>query len=149
MVDEAVVAGGALEIGAEKDLRDVLGRLDLRALALVDHPAPLDSADKTVASRHRTDELVDKPVVGEVVVEAPVEPLGDLPPAAVDKACSLVGVAEHVVPEGEPVPGVAPLVSEEAVDGGLPGRGRIGHRLARRRQQADQVKIGPAAEGRR
>ena len=130
VVDEAVMAGGALQLGAKEYLRYVLGRLDLGTLALVDHASPFDAPDKSIASRDGADELMHEAVVGAVFVEASVEPLGDLPPAAIDEPRSLVGVSEQVIPEGEPVPCVAPLVLQEAVDGSISACGGVLARVA-------------------
>src|SRR5262249_51147987 len=72
LVDEAVVAGGALQVDPEEHLGDVLGKLDLPHLAGVDPAAPLDAIDKSLRIRRGADQLADEPVVGLVVQERPV-----------------------------------------------------------------------------
>src|SRR5262249_21179238 len=93
-VDETVVARGALEVGPEEDLRDVLRELQLRHLAGVDVAAPLDALDEPLRLWRRVDQLADELVVGRVVQQRRIEPGGDLLAAAVDVAGALVVIAE-------------------------------------------------------
>jgi YVTN family beta-propeller protein len=53
VVDEAIVARRALEIGAEEDLRDILRELQFDDLAGVDVAAPLDALDEALGLRGR------------------------------------------------------------------------------------------------
>ena len=84
--------------------------------------------------------------------ERVVEPGGDLLAAAVDVAGAGVVVAQQVVPEREPVVGVRPIFVQQLTDRVVARvRSGIHHenvKLRRRRQQADQVEMDAAQEGR-
>ena len=116
VVDEAVVAGGTLEVRPEEHLPHVLGELQLDHLAGVHLAAPLDPFDETLGLGRRRDLLADELVVRLVVEKRLVQPAGDLLPPAVDVPGCLVLVAEQVIPEREPVIGVA-RVCRRAVGG--------------------------------
>src|SRR5262249_19163564 len=93
-IDEAVVAPGARDMGAEEQLPNSLRELQLRHLAGVDVAAPLDSLDESSGFARRADQLTDELVVGLIVFNGAVEPSRDLLPAAVDVASAGVVVAE-------------------------------------------------------
>src|ERR1043165_8581 len=95
VVDEAVVAGGALEIHAHEDLGNVLGGLHLRCLGGIDDAAPDDAFGESFALGSGVDELGDEAVVRQVGEEGRVEPLGDLFAPAVNVAGASVIVAKE------------------------------------------------------
>ncbi|MFO0968575.1 MAG: hypothetical protein U0793_23710 [Gemmataceae bacterium] len=107
---------GSAGVGAEEDLRDILRELQLDHLAGVDVAAPLDAPDEAFGVGRRVDQLADELVVRLVVEEGLVEPAADLLAAAVDVARAGVIVAEHVVPEGEPVLGERAVLVQKLVD---------------------------------
>lgn len=152
VVDEAVVAGGALEVHAEEDLGDVLGGLHLRGLRGIDGAAPDDAFDEAargaIAGVH---ELPDKLVVRPVVTQGGVEPLGDGFAAAIDVAGALEIISEQVVPEGEPVLGVPRGVAEQLPDQLLAAIRALvrqeGVEFPGSGQEADDVEIRAAGEG--
>ena len=150
VVDEAVVAGGALEVHAHEDLRDVLRGLDRRELAGVDHAAPDDALGEAFRLGLGMDELGDEAVVGLVRLERREKPLGDLLAAAVDVAGAAIIVPQKIVPERQPVLGVALVVGEKVADE-LPAFvavavGKEGFQLRRLREQADEIEIRPPSE---
>src|SRR5262249_7066924 len=133
------MARGTLEIDSEKHLSDVLGELEFRHLAGVNHAAPLDSLDKPLGFSGRVNQLAHKLVVGLVVPQGEVEPGSYLFSAAVDVAGPLIIVAKEIVPKGQPVVGIGPPVVEELADQALAlvsrRVGQEGVKLVRRRQQ--------------
>src|SRR5262249_19673268 len=110
VVDETVVAGGALHGDAEENLRGVLGGLHLDDLAGVDVAAPLDALDEALGLGRRADQLADEPVIGLVLAQRAVKPGRDRLAAAVDVAGAGVVVAQQVVPERQPVLGICLLI---------------------------------------
>src|SRR5262249_6003762 len=105
IVDEAVVAGRALEVYAHKNLRNVLCRLHRRRLRSVHHTAPGEAFAEPFRTRagRRIDQLRDEAVVRQVVEQRSVEPVADLLAPAIDIAGALVVVPQRVVPKTEPV----------------------------------------------
>ena len=150
-VDEAVVAGGALEVDAEEALAHGLGELNLRGRARADIAAPLDAGGEALALGRVGDELAGELVVRPVLDERAIKPLGDLLAPAGDETGAGVVVAEKVVPEREPVLGVGRVVGEErAHERGAFVCGLVGEKLRERfrlRQQADEVEVRAAGEG--
>ena len=145
VVDEAVVARGALEIHAHENLRDVLGRLHLRFLAGVHHAPPNDALGEPLRVLRRIDQLVHELFIGLVVEKRTVQPAGDLLSPAIDVAGAGVVVAQDVVPKSQPMLGVRFAISEQSPNQ-LPAflRVRVGHErleFLHRRQQANRVEI--------
>ena len=93
VIDEAIVAGGALHVFAEEDLGDVLRELDFGNLRGVDIAAPFDALDETLGSAGGVHEFADELIVGFVLGECLVEPAGDLLAASIDEAGAGVVVA--------------------------------------------------------
>ena len=116
VIDEAVVARGALQIHAHEDLRDVLRGLHRRPHRGVHTPAPDDAARKALAGARRADEFRDEAVVGQVRRQRAVEPAADLLAPAVDEARAFVVVAQQVVPERQPMVRVVLPVGEQRPD---------------------------------
>jgi len=150
VVDEAVVARGALEIHAEEDLRDALRGLHRRQHRGVHISPPDDAAAEALARGRGAHELGDETVVRLVIDERLIEPVRNLLAAAIDEARAFVVVAEQVVPKREPVLGVIAFVREQPAH---ELRAFVGRAVAqkfvellRRRQQADEVEVGAARE---
>ena len=145
VVDETVVAGGALEVHAHENLRDVLRRLHRRFLAGVHHAAPDDALGEAPRVFRRVYQFVHKLVVRFVAVKRAVKPAGDLLAAAVDEAGAGVVVAQDVVPKRQPMFRVRLAVIEQPADQRpafvlrVAGDERVQFR--HRRQQADGVEI--------
>ncbi len=142
-VDEAVVARRALEIHPHEDLRDVLRGLHLRRLAGIDDAAPHNPLGEAFGAWHRVDQRGDELVVRQVVGQRGIQPRGDLAAPAVDVAGAAIVVAQQVVPETQPVLGVAALVGEQPRDQALALVGSaVGDKrpyVGGRRQFADHV----------
>jgi hypothetical protein len=112
-VNETVVARRALEVDAEEALADGLRELNFRGRARAHVAAPADAGGEALALRRVGNQLARKLVVGLVLNERAVEPLGDLRAPAGDEAGAGVVVAEQVVPERQPVLGVSRVVREQ------------------------------------
>ena len=123
---------------------------NLRHLAGVDSAAPLDALDEALRVRGRADQLADELIVRLVVEQRLVQPGGDLLAAAVDVAGAAVVVAQQIVPEREPVLGVAACPRAILDDIGISFvRRRVFQKpsqLVGRRQQADQVEVDAAGK---
>jgi hypothetical protein len=145
------VAGGALQVHPEEDLRDVLGRLHGGDHAGVDGTAPEDAAGEALGLGVGVDQLRDKLVVRQIAGEGGVEPAGDLLAPAVDVAGAAIVVAEKVVPEAQPVLGVGLVVGEQALHQPLaPVGGGIVQEVREslgRRRETDGVEPRPPGEG--
>ena len=153
VADKAVVAGIALEIDAEEDLRGVLGGLDGGCLAGADRAAPVDADQEAfgIGGGGRIQELFNEPVVGQVGFERAEQPGRDgLAGGGFGVVVDAFVVAQEVVPEGDPVFGVFSVVREQSLDElaafvgrlvfrGMPGVGRVG-------EQALDVERDPAGE---
>ena len=74
VVDETVVARGALEVHAHEDLGDVLRRLHLGRLAGIDHAPPDDAVDEARRRRLGIDQLPHELIEGQVLRQRAVEP---------------------------------------------------------------------------
>src|SRR5262245_49433132 len=106
------MARGALQVGSEKHLTDVLRELKLDDLTGVNLTAPLDPLRESFRIRVRIDQLAGELVERLVIQQRLVEPGGNLLASAVDVAGALVLVAQEVVPEGEPVIAVSSFLIE-------------------------------------
>ena len=148
VVDEAVVAGGALEVHAHENLRDILRGLDGRELAGVDHAAPDDALGKPFGLGLGMDELGDEAVVGLVRLERREEPLGDLLAATVDVARAAIIVPQKIIPKRQPVLGVTLVVAEKFADELLAfvpaAIGNKGVEFRRLGQEADEIQVSPS-----
>ena len=145
VVDEAVVARGALEIHAHENLRDVLGRLHLRFLAGVHHAPPDDALGEPLRVLRGIDQVVHEIVVRLVVEKRSVQPAGDLLATAVDVARPGVVVAQDIIPKRQPMLGVRLAISKQSPNQLAAFlRVRVRHErleFLHRRQQADRVEI--------
>ena len=150
VVDETVVARGALHVDAHENLRDALRGLHRRNLAGVDDPAPDNSFREPLGLRSRIDQLRHKGVIRHIRLERGKEPLGDLFAPAVDVSGAFVIVAQHVIPKREPMLGVIAAIAEERFDEFAALAGFLVcdkfFQLSRGWQQADDIEIGTARE---
>ena len=106
LADEAVVAGIALEVYAEEDLRGVLRSLHPRLYRGAGLAAPVDTDQEAVGIRRpgRFEQPRDEAVVGQVGDECGVQPGRDaLAPRGLREITDPVLVAEQIVPERDPV----------------------------------------------
>ena len=130
IINEAVVATGALHVDAHENLRNVLRGLHLRDLAGVDCAAPEDAFGEAFGVFVRMDQLRYELVERFVGLQRAVEPLGDLFAAAVDVTGALVIVAQKIVPKRQPVLRVLFIVGEQTFDEPLTFVGAFnGHEL--------------------
>src|SRR5262245_14022630 len=94
-VNQAVVAGGASEVTAEKGLPHRLGELHFDHLPGAHSSPPLDAPAETFAVRCGRDKVAHKLVERLVRLERVVEPVGDLLAATVDIAGAGVVVSQQ------------------------------------------------------
>ena len=150
VIDEAVVAGGALKINPEEDLGDILGRLHLGDLACIDHTTPDDPLGKSFGFIGRIDQLGHELVVGHVVGQRGEEPITDLFPSTVNVASPAVVIAKGVVPKRQPMLGIPDIVREKAFDQELPFVtpvvGDEFRQLLRARQEPDHIQVNTAGK---
>ncbi len=139
LADEAVVAGVALEIDAEKDLRRILRGLHRRRLTGADDAAPVDADEEArgILGRDRIQQARHETVVAQVRFERREQPFRDaLARCGFRVVVDAFVVAQQIVPERDPVLRVLVAVGEQRVHqpGALVGR-RVGDeslQLARR-----------------
>ena len=151
-VNKTVVARRALEVDAEKTLADGLRELNLRRRARAHVAAPFDARREALALRRVGDQLARELVVGLVLDERAIEPLGDLLSPAGDKAGAGIIVAEQVVPKREPMLGVGGVIREQlAHEPRAFVRRRVAEKFPERlrlRQQAEEIKVRAARKRR-
>ncbi len=109
------MAGSALQVHAEEDLRHVAGRLERGLLVRGARPAPDNAVDETLGFPVGRDQVRHEGVIRAVLVKGRIEPSRDLLPAAVDIPGPLKVVSKGIVPEGHPMLGVASAVREQGI----------------------------------
>ncbi len=87
------MAGSTLQVDPHQRLRNILRSLHLSTLAGVDHSAPLYAFDKALRFFRRVGEFFHHLMVGLIVQQRMVEPVGDLLAAAGDEAGAGIVVA--------------------------------------------------------
>ena len=88
-------------------------RLHRRKLAGIHRAAPDDAAAEPLARPGRIHQLGHKLIVRLVVRQSGVEPSRDLASASVDEARAAIIVAKKIVPERQPMVGIATFVGQE------------------------------------
>ena len=116
IINERVMAGGALQVHPHEHLSNVLGGLKRRRHGCVDRAAPDNALGKAFAPVDRIDQLPDELVVRLVVEQGLIEPGADLLATAINVPGSLIVIAKEIVPEAQPVLGVARFVIEQLPD---------------------------------
>ena len=116
VIDERIMARGALEVHSHEHLSNVLGGLKRRRHGCVDRAAPDNALGKALAPVDRIDQLPDELIVRLVVEQGLIEPGADLLATAIDVPGSLIVIAKEIVPEAQPVLGVARFVIQQLPD---------------------------------
>ena len=92
-INETVMTTRTLHVDAEKHLRNILRKLNLPRLRSI-HPAPpFDAVDKPFRVRRRRDQFADKLIVGFVIDQRTIKPVGDLLAPAINVTRSHIVVA--------------------------------------------------------
>ena len=153
LVDEAVVTRRALEIDAEEHLRRVLRRLHPGCHRGAGLAPPVDAGQEAlgIARRGRVDQCRDEPVVGHVLAQRSLQPRRDArAPRILREVGDAVLVAEQIVPERDPMLGVAIAVGEQRPhQAGALVDGRVVEerlQLFGGGQQAPQIEVDAAGE---
>ena len=120
VIDERIMARGALEVHSHEHLSNVLSGLERWRHGRIDRAPPDNALGKAFAPVHRIDQLCHELVVRLVVEQGLIKPGTDLFAATIDVPGSRIVIAKKIVPEAQPVLGVARFVIKQLPDIGRP-----------------------------